>query len=101
MRELVLLSLFTLANAQYEMQGDGNEPLEAMLASAGFVVILFLFIWMSNRLHDKKEKDKQQHRERERAKYRKREPDPVVVPKIVPARPRHPKIESEPALPAR
>ena len=69
---------------------DPMDPITSGLLTAGCVLALGGFVWLSNRLHTTQEAETQQRRAREAA--RQRELPPLVVPKVTPAKPRYVKV---------
>ena len=70
-----------------EPSGEEMSAEMSMIVTIGCILALFACIWFSNSLHDSHETQKQK---RNRLDLSQKKLPPVVIPKVVPARPRHP-----------
>ena len=89
-------------NAGGDMPDLELTPTQSVLLSVGLISGLFFCVWMSNRYHAQQEEERKTQRERKFSRSRIQKPkslaDQVVLPKIVPAKPRHPTVRTAPGL---
>ncbi|KAJ9450276.1 hypothetical protein DIPPA_23583 [Diplonema papillatum] len=80
--------------------GDAQplSPEVSVLMAAVCLGVLFLCVWLSNRLHDSQEKEKKEMRKASRLRSKLETKETIVVPQIIPAKPRHPRIITEATL---